>query len=370
MLIEKPKIFTKLEDAPKNAEKIDAFTSGLKELFLVEHPHLKSQKEVFEKEFSAFKKNHSIKDIWIYFPWSNKLVHSLPEELYFKLRTNRNRDVITEEEQKKYRALKVGIAGLSVGSSVLHALVMSGGPKIIKIADFDVLEITNLNRIRGGLPDVGLNKTMIAARQVWELDPFAELSLWGDGLTTDNLKDFILGESKLDIFIDEMDSLDLKAAARIICKENRIPVLMATDNGDSVLLDIERFDLEPDRPIFHGVLKSTKNRFSKKMDFKRWLDTAIRIIGPKYMTERHQGSILEIGKNLCGAPQLGTTAAIAGSAVSFTVRRFANRQRVSSGRYTFGLEEKLISGYQGVNQKKSRSLKTKIFIKEFSHLVN
>ena len=93
--MEKPKVFTKLEETPQNAEKIDAFASGLKELFLVEHPQLKSQKEVFEKEFGDFEKNNTIKGIWIYFPWSNKLVHTLPEELHFKLRTNRNRNVIT-----------------------------------------------------------------------------------------------------------------------------------------------------------------------------------------------------------------------------------------------------------------------------------
>jgi len=340
--MEKPKVFTKLEETPQNAEKIDAFASGLKELFLVEHPQLKSQKEVFEKEFGDFEKNNTIKGIWIYFPWSNKLVHTLPEELYFKLRTNRNRNVITEEEQQNYRNIKVGIAGLSVGSSVLHALVMSGGPKTIKIADFDVLEITNLNRIRAGLPDVGLNKTLIAARQVWELDPFADLYLWGDGLTADNLKDFILSEPKLDIFIDEMDSLDLKAAARMICKKNKIPVLMATDNGDSVILDIERFDLEPDRPIFHGLVDPAVFSNMKNVDMKTWVDLANKIIGFDFLEERMKLSLLEIGKTILAVPQLGSTAAIAGGAISYAVREVANKEELQSGKYAIGAREKKI----------------------------
>ena len=340
--MEKPKVFTKLEETPQNAEKIDAFASGLKELFLVEHPQLKSQKEVFEKEFGDFEKNNTIKGIWIYFPWSNKLVHTLPEELYFKLRTNRNRNVITEEEQQNYRNIKVGIAGLSVGSSVLHALVMSGGPKTIKIADFDVLEITNLNRIRAGLPDVGLNKTLIAARQVWELDPFADLYLWGDGLTADNLKDFILGEPKLDIFIDEMDSLDLKAAARVLCKKHKIPVLMATDNGDSVLLDVERFDLEPDRTIFHGLVDAAVFSNIKNVDFKTWVDLANKIIGFDFLEERMKSSLLEIGKSVLAVPQLGSTAAIAGGAMSCAVREIANKEELQSGKYAIGAREKKI----------------------------
>ena len=94
------------------------------------------------------------------------------------------------------------------------------------------------------LSDVGMNKTVVSAREVWELDPFAELHVWDSGVNKENLEDFILGEPKIDIFIDEMDSLSLKAMARFICKKARIPVLMATDNGDEVLLDIERFDLK------------------------------------------------------------------------------------------------------------------------------
>src|SRR3989338_1982539 len=105
-----------------------------------------------------FLKNHGIKDTWVYFSWSNTAVHSLPEDLYFKLRTSRNRNIIKEEEQKKYRDIKVGIAGLSVGSAVAEAVSGTGGPKILKIADPDVVELTNLNRLKATMLDIGGKK--------------------------------------------------------------------------------------------------------------------------------------------------------------------------------------------------------------------
>jgi len=63
------------------------------------------------------------------------------------LRTARNKNFITAAEQKRYRNLKIGIMGMSVGSNVIWPLVASGGPKFLRIADADTIEISNLNRM-------------------------------------------------------------------------------------------------------------------------------------------------------------------------------------------------------------------------------
>jgi len=205
-----------------------------------------------------------------------------------------------------------------------------------------VVEITNLNRIRAYLADVGTNKTSVAAREVWRLDPFADLFLWDKGISTENIKDFLFGEPKLDVFIDEMDSLDLKVAARLLCKENKIPVVMGTDNGDSVILDVERFDLEENRPIFHGLVDGLETRDLKKLDFKGWVEIATSIVGQDYLEDRMRDSLQKIGKTISAVPQLGATAAIAGSTVAYAVRRIANKQEMESGRYLVGMKEKKI----------------------------
>ena len=365
MEISKPVIFKSREEAPADAIVVDAFSSALEELFFVQNPNLKKVMPEAQDPLQIFLKNNTEQGVWIYYPWRNTVVHSLPEDIYFRLRTARNRNIIRDEEQKKYRQTTVGVAGLSVGSAAIYALAVSGGPKHLKIADFDVLEVTNLNRIRGTLLDIGKNKTEVSARLIWELDPFAELHLWDMGVTRGTLEDFIIGEPRLDIFIDEMDSLDLKVLSRFVCKRHKVPALMATDNGDGIILDVERFDQEPDRPIFHGLVGDMKAEDLKDLDFKKWLELATKIVGPTYLTERMQESLVDMGKRISAVPQLGTTAAVAGSAIAYAVRRIANKQDFPSGRYTFGFEEKLIPHYMEPDQVNIRQEKTRQFIDAF-----
>ena len=65
----------------------------------------------------------------------------------------------------------------------------------------------------------------------------------------ESVGDFLDG---LDIVVEECDSLDMKALVREGARARRLPVLMAT--SDRGLMDVERFDLEPARPILHGLL--------------------------------------------------------------------------------------------------------------------
>jgi len=61
------------------------------------------------------------------------------------------------------------------------------------LADFDELSLSNLNRLRAGVHEVGLNKTVIAARQMYEIDPYLEIARFPDGLHEDNLDSFLVG---------------------------------------------------------------------------------------------------------------------------------------------------------------------------------
>ena len=357
-----PRIYRSEKEVPDGATRIEAFDSAIYELFFISNPSYKKGMPEVEIKFKEFLSTLNIGPIWVYYPKNQIVVRTVPEEFYYKLRTSRNREIINTEEQLKYRDAKVGVMGLSVGSSVINALVASGGPRQIKIADFDEVEITNLNRIKASLYDVGKNKTHIAAEYIYGLDPFANLELWDKGVNKNNIEDFIVGPSPVGILIDEMDSIDLKVKARYICQKFKIPVLMATDNGDSIILDVERFDEEPQRPIFHNLLGDFQ---AEDLDFKQWLQVATKIVGAEFLTERMQVSLLEIGRTIPAVPQLGPTASIAGAAIAFCVRRIANKQSLPSGRYILGLEEKLVPGYATDEAKGQREKKTKEFIDSF-----
>jgi len=361
---QKPIIYQSKAETPSDAKIIEAFTPSLEELFFIDNPQFKRTDPRSKEPLQKYLKNHNISDIWVYYPWKNIIVH-LPEEIIFiKLKTARNKNIITENEQFKYRDLSVGIAGLSVGSAVVAALVISGGPKNMKIADYDVLELTNLNRLRANLLDIGSNKTDIVAKSVWEQDPFIELELWDKGLTKENIERFFL-DPKLDVFVDEMDNIELKVFSRLIAKKSGIPVLMATDNGDGIIIDVERFDLEPEREIFHGLIKNFNPKSLESTDFKGWLKLAAQIISPDYLTQSMQDSLLEIGKSIAAVPQLGTSAGLAGSAISYVLRRISNGENIPSGRYTLSLEEVLIPDFNSKQSQEERKNKTESFKKNF-----
>lgn len=342
--IHKPEVYTSLAQAPSGIPIVDAYESALKELFTIEHPTIRREDPTRPTQIADYIQSATVPHRYIYFPWRKLIVHTVDESTYMKLRTARNKTIITEEEQGAYRAARVGVVGMSVGASAIRALASSGGPQRMKIADFDDLEITNLNRISAGLPDVGQHKADLVAKFVWELDPDADLEVWHKGVTAETLGQFI-SDPRLDVFVDEMDNLVLKFAARELCKKAGIPVVMATDNGDSVILDVERFDQEPTRELFHGLVPDITPEAMSHLPFQEWVKVATKIVGPDYLTSRMQNAIMQIGKTIPAVPQLGPTAAMAGAGIAYAVRQIACKLPLPSGRYLFGLDSVLIPGY-------------------------
>lgn len=186
---------------------------------------------------------------WAYYPWRRAVVAVLGPRGFRAVRLDRNRNNITSAEQDRLATLRVGVAGLSVGHVIAHTLAAQGLCGRLRLADFDHMELSNLNRVPATVFDLGVNKACVAARRVAELDPYLPVEVFAAGLTFDTVDAFLDG---LDIVIEECDSLDMKTVLREGARARRIPVLMAT--SDRGLVDVERFDQEPQRPILHGLL--------------------------------------------------------------------------------------------------------------------
>ena len=231
-------------------KEVDVYEKQLKELFEITHPSLVGT-EKYEQECAAFvtqlreREKMGLTGNWIYFPWSGLLLHTVSEQEYFLLRTNRNRDLITEEEQARLSELCVGIVGLSVGSNVASALAYGGIANTMKLAEFDALETTNLNRIRARIDHIGSAKIDIVAQQIYEIDPYARLHCYARGIDADVLSDFVTQEPKPRIIFEIIDSFEMKIHLRTLAREHGIPVIMVTNLGDRVLLDVERYYIPP-----------------------------------------------------------------------------------------------------------------------------
>lgn len=113
-------------------------------------------------------------------------------------------------------------------------------------ADFDSLSLSNINRLRASVAEIGLPKVVIAARQMYEIDPYLDIAVWPDGLTEENVDAFLVGGGRTDLLVEECDDLYLKIHARERARALGTPVVMETNERG--MLDVERFDREPGAP--------------------------------------------------------------------------------------------------------------------------
>lgn len=270
---------------------------------------------------------------WVFYPWSGRLVHVLPEPLHRELRLDRNRYKITAAEQARLLSLRIAVVGLSVGRAVSSTLVREGLCGEIRLADFDAVSLSNLNRVAGGIVDVGVNKAVLAAREVAELDPYVRVVVYEDVVHEDTLEAFLTG---VDIVLDECDDLAMKMLLREWARAGRVPVVMVT--SDCGLLDVERFDREPGREPFHGVLAGQRAVDLRGLTTKQKVPYVLRIIDAERMQPRLAASLVEVGQTLSTWPQLASDVALGGAMAANAVRRIALGEFVTSGRYEVDLD--------------------------------
>jgi molybdopterin/thiamine biosynthesis adenylyltransferase len=264
---------------------------------------------------------------WAYYPWRRAVVAVLGPLGFQTLRLDRNRNNITAQEQARLHSMTIGVAGLSVGHVIAHTLALEGLCGGIRLADFDHLELSNLNRVPATVFDLGLNKAHVAARRIAELDPYLRVEVFDVGLTPETVETFLSG---LDVVVEECDSLDMKAVLRICARDKRIPVVMAT--SDRGMLDVERFDQEPGRRILHGLLGQLDVELLPGMSSRDKIPHMLRHLEAEQLSPRATASLIEVDRTLSTWPQLASDVVIGASAVAEAVRRIGLDEVLRSGR--------------------------------------
>ncbi len=267
---------------------------------------------------------------WIHYPWADALVRVAEPDEHYALRSYRNRNLITKDEQASLRHRRIAVFGLSVGSNVVDRMVQAGIGDEYLLFDFDRLSPTNLNRIQAGVLQLGLLKTTVAGRKLAELDPYVTQRHVTDG--DQRTVDEILRASRPDVIVEEVDDLVAKARVRALARELRVPLVTAGDVGDVSTLDIERHDIEQ-VPAFNGKLTDADAALlcAGTMPGNNPLDTLIRIVGRESISQVLLESVMLKGTQLAGTPQLGSTAATGGALAAVAVRDILLGRSVGSG---------------------------------------
>ncbi|GAA1462090.1 Rv1355c family protein [Williamsia maris] len=273
---------------------------------------------------------------WVYYPWRSSLVRMLGPDGFRRLRLDRNRNKITAAEQDRLTGVTVGVLGLSVGHAVAHTLAVEGLAGTIRLMDFDTIDLSNLNRVPGSVFDLGVNKAVVAARRIAELDPYLRVEIAPGGLDEDTVADFLDG---LDIVLEECDSFDAKVIVRDHARARGIPVIMETSDGG--VLDVERFDLDGERPLFHGLLGEIDAAALSGLTTAQKVPLGITLLDAARVTARMAASAVELGRTISTWPQLGGDVALGGATCAAAVRRLALGYPLPSGRIRVDLDAEL-----------------------------
>lgn len=319
----------------------DEIESQVKELIKIRHPQFQLSSSDYDDKivqyFTAETKDAYGK--WVYYSWSNKVVHILDEEEFVELRTSRNLYKITPEERSILRSKIIGVIGLSVGQMIALTIAMERVAGEIRMADFDLLELSNMNRIRTVVSNIGISKTIIAAREIAEMDPYIKVKIFSEGITEENIDEFLIGDKKIDLLVEECDGLDIKILSRIKAREYKIPVVM--DTNDRGMLDIERFDITDNMPLLHGLipegmrdLKSLRNLSNQEK-----VPLLGAMVGIDKISSRMKMSLSEMGKSISTWPQLASSVVLGGAMVTDVARRILLGELKTSGRYYIDFEE-------------------------------
>jgi tRNA threonylcarbamoyladenosine dehydratase len=284
-------------------------------------------------------------------------VSKVPQkEIFWDLTSARNRELITPDEQALLRNTTVGFWGLSVGSHAALTWMMQSRANTIKIVDPDTIDATNLNRLRFGWNSVGQLKTHVVKKQLQEINPFVKVV---DSTLTHSsaITELVNDSPALNIVIDAIDDISGKLLLRKLCKQRKIPLVSAADVGDNVIIDIERYDSDPDLEYFLGRLQGIDNKDLTQMTPAEKGKLIVKLVTFDHCSEKMIESMLAIGKTIPTWPQLGATATIAGGAITTIIKKIVLQEKIMSGRYVISLDEILVADYQAAKRKKKRHSK-------------
>jgi molybdopterin/thiamine biosynthesis adenylyltransferase len=261
------------------------------------------------------------------------------------LLSHKNKKMPWQETRQVLSSTNIAVAGCSVGNSIIHGTVMDLRPKNIKIADKSLYKMENINRVRLGYWEIVepnsksasaqdlllKNKANVTASQLYAIDPYINVFIYNEGINENNISRFLKGggnEPAADFLVEEVDDPRVKVLLRTYAKKYRIPLLMVTDLGSSIQLDILRFDQNSKLPL---TFKNTDAKLIKSMETvyedpgnrKTFFNFVDQLIGRDYRQDELK-EIIEQKTEIPTStiiPQLGSTIMAAGGIMAEAIAR-------------------------------------------------
>lgn len=151
--------------------------------------------------------------------------------LFSDVAFSRNLGILTPGEQDMLTRARIGIPGLG-GVGGLHCTTLTRlGVGGFHLADPDTFELANFNRQYGAtMRHLGHSKLESMAEEARQINPHLHIRSFPEGLTAQNLDDFLNG---LDVVVDGLDffAFDIRRALFNRARELGVPVVTAAPLG-------------------------------------------------------------------------------------------------------------------------------------------
>jgi tRNA threonylcarbamoyladenosine dehydratase len=176
-----------------------------------------------------------------------------PEAFYAEL-IRRNRGVVSPDRQAALRDGTVLIAGCgSIGGAAAAPLARLGVQRFL-VTDTGSFELNNLNRQEAGVRDLGRNKAKVTAERILAINPYAEVTVFPEGVNRDNVETLT---STCGAIVDGVDvttesGLRAKFLLHRYAAAKRIPLVTGWDMAGVQYLQC--YDYRRASRPFHGLV--------------------------------------------------------------------------------------------------------------------
>lgn len=155
------------------------------------------------------------------------------KEISMDSRFSRTGLLLGKEGMKILNQSKVAVFGIGgVGSFACEALVRSGLGKII-IIDYDIIDITNLNRqIHASTKTVGLSKVKAMKERLLDINPALDILIVNEKYNDGRKNELITLD--YDYVVDAIDMVSSKISLIENCKRLNIPIVSCMGAGNKL----------------------------------------------------------------------------------------------------------------------------------------
>jgi len=153
------------------------------------------------------------------------------------------------------------------------------------------------------------------------VDPYMDWFLYHDGVNTDNIDQFLLGngrEPRLHYVVEEADDLRIKIEVRRRARQHGIPVFMASDLGHRSQAQFQDFSANPNATLGYHIadeeLMSRLERCMHSGDRNDFFGVASGLVGNDFAVDEYASWIAQTGEQPTNSvPQSGSVAQMSGA---------------------------------------------------------